>query len=217
MQSASSLFANKPFQLPEEVYPLIDKADIVVFEGFEMVGKSFLMKEIGKMFNLTISYRPDWEGAMSDSVISRGNRYIPGLAVVDFWKNASGNFYGSTPRLLIDRWIAVSYVYQSMYSQKNDLATQEALIESAKLVVDDLNIIFIHKKHASEEDAKAMYEFTMSRSKEHDDIYDKFHDFEEYYQHYLQFEDCYEEFYRRSGFPVVFLSSIGNEVLKEME
>ena len=78
--------------IPDELLSAIDNADVVVFEGFEMTGKSYLAKQVNQKY-ASILYRPDWEGAMTDRVVKRGNRFIPGLAVLGLWKQLmeSGN------------------------------------------------------------------------------------------------------------------------------
>ena len=64
------------FKLPEEVSNEIKSADIVVFEGFEMTGKSTLAEYIQNKYAPSYLYRPDWEGILDTNILSRGNRHI---------------------------------------------------------------------------------------------------------------------------------------------
>lgn len=199
--------------IPEFLDKEIRGADIIVFEGFEMTGKSTLAREVESRYKPSFLYRPNWEEVLTTSVISRGNRHIPGIAIVDSWGDMilDGIIPGET-KLLLDRWMAVSVVYQQMYSQETDSASPEKLAEAFKMCARDLKVIFIHKNHGSIEEAKKMYEITTSTSSEHADIYDKFGSFEDYYKAYLHFEECYEKFYSSplNPFPVFKVSSLTN-------
>ena len=105
---------------------------VLVFEGFEMTGKSRLLSEVkSELIDSglqAIDYRPDWEDALNENVVSRGNRYIPGISVVEFFSKLND----LEKVLLLDRWVAVSYVYQKMYNQSSDCKDFESLIKSAK-------------------------------------------------------------------------------------
>lgn len=200
-------------RIPDFLDKEIDKADIIVFEGFEMTGKSTLAREVELRYKPSFLYRPDWEEVLTTSVVSRGNRHIPGIAVVDTWGDMvlDGIIKPGT-KLLLDRWMAVSVVYQQMYSQVTDSASPEALAKAFKKSARDFNVIFIHKNHGSIEEARKMYEITTQTSSEHADIYDKFTSFEDYYKAYLHFEECYEKFYSSplNPFPVLKVSSLTN-------
>lgn len=199
--------------VPVEVLDAIDDADVIVFEGFEMTGKSYLARYINSKY-ASVLYRPDWEGAMTDSVVSRGNRYIPGLAVLGLWKQLAGSSKLSPNKLLIDRWMAVSYVYQIRYNQKSDAMSLDDLVRAHHLAAEGLNLVIIHKQHEDEAEARQMYEMTHG-SADHSDIYDRFDTFEDYYKAYQAFNDTYLEFYReKCGFPTYVLSSLGNRILE---
>jgi hypothetical protein len=193
----------------------IDSADVIVFEGFEMTGKSTLAKQIANSYPPldTMIYRPDWESAMNDKVVSRGNRYIPGLTTIDFFKSIKSRSPLTYPgKLLLDRWMAVAYVYQKAYNQVSDNTDMDHLIKSHVDVAKGLDIIFLHKKHLSKEEAREMYNITMSTSSEHEDIYDRFNGFEDYYRHYCKFESLYDEFYSLIPFDVYKISSLTNKL-----
>lgn len=200
--------------LPKEILDAIKSADVVVFEGFEMTGKSYLAKQISQTCD-SILYRPDWEGSMTDRVVSRGNRYIPGLAALGFWKQIHSYMlqYDRSPVLLIDRWMAVSYVYQILYNQQSDAMSLDELIQAHDSAAEGLNLIIIHKQHEDEHEARRMYEIS-SGSADHSDIYDRFDDFDTYYRSYLKFNDTYLDFYQNHcHFPTYLVSSLGNKLL----
>jgi hypothetical protein len=177
--------------IPEELLLAIDNADVVVFEGFEMTGKSYLAKQVNQKY-ASILYRPDWEGAMTDNVVRRGNRFIPGLAILGLWKQLSASV--GPKRLLIDRWMAVSYVYQIQYNQPTDAVSLDELVKAHILAADGLNLVMVHKQHSSVEEARDMYELSL-KSSDHSDIYDRFNSFEDYYEAYRKFNDSYLKFY----------------------
>lgn len=197
--------------IPEELLLAIDNADVVVFEGFEMTGKSYLAKQVNQKY-ASILYRPDWEGAMTDNVVRRGNRFIPGLAILGLWKQLSASV--GPKRLLIDRWMAVSYVYQIQYNQPTDAVSLDELVKAHILAADGLNLVMVHKQHSSVEEAREMYELSL-KSADHSDIYDRFSSFEDYYEAYRKFNDSYLKFYEECcPFPTYILSSLGNRILE---
>lgn len=197
--------------IPEEVLVAISNADVAVFEGFEMTGKSYLAKQINQRYD-SILYRPDWEGAMNDQVVKRGNRFIPGLAILGLWKQLLES--GNPKRLLIDRWMAVSYVYQIQYNQSTDATNLDELVKAHILAADGMNLVMIHKQHSSVEEAREMYEMSL-KSLDHSDIYDHFSSFEDYYKAYQKFNDSYLKFYEECcPFPTYILSSLGNRILE---
>lgn len=197
--------------IPEEVLVAINNADVAVFEGFEMTGKSYLARQINQRYD-SILYRPDWEGAMNDQVVKRGNRFIPGLAILGLWKQLLES--GNPKRLLIDRWMAVSYVYQIQYNQSTDATNLDELVKAHILAASGLNLVMIHKQHSNEEEARKMYEMSL-KSLDHSDIYDHFSSFEDYYKAYQKFNDSYLRFYEECcPFPTYILSSLGNRILE---
>lgn len=185
----------------------LEPCNFIVFEGFEMTGKTHLLNQVKNAFDNAISYRPDWEGVFSDEVVSRGNRYIPGLVAADFFKKLDL----TDKRLLIDRWVGVSYVYQKMYNQTQDCSDFSEVIKSAKEITSGMKMIFVHKYHSSKEEARRMYNISVADN-DHSDVYDKFESFEDYWKKYLDFEELYEQFYRESGFPVIMISSYYNKI-----
>lgn len=197
--------------ISDELLSAIDNADVVVFEGFEMTGKSYLAKQVNQRYD-SILYRPDWEGAMNDQVVKRGNRFIPGLAILGLWKQLLES--GNPKRLLIDRWMAVSYVYQIQYNQSTDATNLDELVKAHILAADGINLVMIHKQHSSVEEAREMYEMSL-KSLDHSDIYDHFSSFEDYYKAYQKFNDSYLKFYEECcPFPTYILSSLGNRILE---
>ncbi len=204
-------------KLSEEVSNEIKSADIVVFEGFEMTGKSTLAEYIQNKYAPSYLYRPDWEGILDTNIVARGNRYIPGISVVSSWSELRAlNLIQSDIKLLLDRWMAVSLVYQTMYNQSSDSKNSYLLAKSFIKSVGNLRVVFLHKSHSSEEEARLMYDITMRNSKNHTDIYDKFDNFKDYYEKYLLFEDCYDRFYNSNlnPFKVIKLSSLTNKIIK---
>lgn len=199
--------------IPEFLDKEISKADIIVFEGFEMTGKSTLAHEIERRYKPNFLYRPDWEEVLPSSVVSRGNRYIPGIAMVDAWGDMMLD--GIIPpgtKLLLDRWMASSLVYYEIYNQSADFKDMNSLVNAFKKSARDFKVLFIHKNHASREEARTMYDITKKNSSSHNDAYDHFNGFDDYFVNYLSFEKVYDKFYSDvSPFPVMKLSSLTNE------
>lgn len=198
--------------LPAEVEYDIGSSEVAAFEGFEMTGKSYLAKQVHQKWP-SVMYRPDWEGSLNDKVVRRGNRYIPGLVVVDLFKSILRR-YCQPSLLIIDRWLAVSYVYRILYEQPSDCADLDEMVKSFRTAANGLRVVILHKSHADKSDAKFLYE--KSLLSDHDDKYDQFASFEDYWKKYNIFNDAYLEFYQtKCPFPVYDLASIDNRILHE--
>ena len=205
-------------ELPEVLKDFIKQSDVLVFEGFDMVGKSHLLSQVYEELEYhtnkgTFKYRPDWEGCLSTNVVSRGNRYIPGIVLLDIWKSVIKSTY-SQPKLLIDRWLAVSYVYSVLYDQKSDSKSSQDLIKAHVDAVGDLELTFIYKCHKDKNEAWRLYELANADS-DHEDEYDKFDNFDRYYETYQLAHSLYMDFFRNlDKFKVVVISSLDNEILE---
>lgn len=199
--------------LPEKLSTDIGSVDILVFEGFEMTGKSYLAKQVHDQWPSAL-YRPDWEGALSDKVVRRGNRFIPGLVVLDLLRSIR-EAHCQPPMIILDRWLAVSYVYRVLYGQASDCSNLEDMVESFKLAASPFNVVIVHKSHADKADAQRMFSTSVQDS-DHSDQYDRFSSFEDYWQKYNQFNSEYLKFYEdKCPFHTYELSSYGNIILHE--
>ena len=204
-------------QLPAPLLADIYNSDAVVLEGFEMVGKSYLLNVIKEKYEEfkqpVLAYRPDWEGSLNDKVISRGNRYIPGIVLFDVWKNLHSI---NKPKLLLDRWLASTYVYSIMYDQEQDCKYISDMIKGHESAVgDNMRLIFIYKCHKTRGDASKFYDMAI-RDAEHSDKYDKFEDFNDYYRNYEKADALYRNFFKSMcKFKVYCINSIDNELIEE--
>ena len=207
------LFQKLPASLVADIY----YSGAVVLEGFEMVGKSYLLNGIKEKYEEynqpVLAYRPDWEGSLNDKVISRGNRYIPGIVLFDIWKNLNST---SKPKLLLDRWLASTYVYSIMYDQEQDCKYISDMIKGHEDAVgSDMKLIFIYKCHKNNDEAREFYDMAINDN-DHSDKYDKFEDFEDYYRNYEKADALYRNFFKSMcKFKVYCISSIDNELIEE--
>lgn len=204
-------------ELPVPVVGAIRQSDAVVFEGFDMTGKSYLLDTIkSELGNKVWNYRPDWEGCLSDKVVSRGNRYIPGIALFDVWNNLVSNSGSKLEiTLLLDRWLASPYVYGMLYDQETDYETFSDMIIAHEKAVGDLKVVFIYKCHKDIDEAKRFYDMS-TKDSAHEDGYDKFESFDDYYYNYCKADTLYHNFFRdMCNFKVYCISSMTNELLEE--
>lgn len=178
-----------------------NKYDIIVLEGYEMTGKTYYIEQLQKKIHNCISYMPNWN-VINDKILSRGNRYAVGLSVIDFFSRL--NLVNS--KLILDRWVASSYAYKKFYNQSSDFSNLDDLVESVNKSLQDKKILFIHKCHKDIDMAKKMYNLSVVDAN-HSDLYDKFENFDSYYDNYLEFEKLFNEFYDKSKFEVIKVNS----------
>lgn len=188
---------------------------LVAFEGFEMTGKSTSIKKaishtiskIGTDQDISI-YRPSYD-SITDDIISKGNRYLLGLGAIDMFRQMND----PNKILLLDRWVASSYVYMKYHHQISDCLSLDKLIKVHKECSEGLNPLFIHKFHKNEEEAEVMYDMS-TRDSNHTDDYDRFSSFEDYWLKYLEHERLFEEFYNKSRFAVIKITSYSNKIIE---
>lgn len=202
------------FNIYKPMIDLMDEYDVFIFEGFEMTGKTYMIDQMSKeMFDL--DYYPyqdkvDWSVIYSDKILKRGNRYILGLRDIDNF----GYNHADHEKMLLDRSIASSYVYQQFYAQDHDYDSFDDVVESFNNIINKNNIkvLFIYKYHYSIKDAKTIYNKSNSDSN-HEDKYDKFSSFEDYYRTYCKFHRLFFDFFHRYGFKYIKVKSTQGDII----
>lgn len=180
----------------EELHNGMILKDIIIVEGFEMVGKSTAIKNLFVKEGYT-SYHATHD--LTDITVGRNNSWTIGYGVLDFLKQYNQNFLVHFPaKVVIDRGIFSSYVYQKLYGPEGDL--------DFKILDYYANDEFFHNeithcyvRPANKAVARMLWENSKNRPKNPNILsnkYDQFKTFEDYWEMYKKAEDLFFESYK---------------------
>lgn len=170
--------------------------DIVIVEGFEMVGKSTVIENLFVEEGYT-NYHATHD--LTDATVGRNNSWTIGYGVLDFLKQYNQNFLTHFPaKVAIDRGVFSSYVYQKLYGPEGDL--------DSKVLEHYTNDKFFHNevthcyvRPANESVSRMLWENSKKRPKNPNALsnsYDQFSTFEDYWKMYKRAEDLFFESYK---------------------
>lgn len=184
---------------------IINNYDIVVFEGHEMVGKSYLMNHISQSLSNkginVVNIQKDWNCLKCP----KGNWYIPNLSLIE----SSEEILKSGGKMLMDRGLASSYVYMKYYNQESVVPTPETLIGIMKDLNKKYRILYIHKFHSNIYEANNMYLLSQD-DLAHDDAYDNFTSGKDLMESSIEFNKLFSDFYAKSKSTVALVTSYSN-------
>lgn len=181
--------ASKEGRLP---YSLIcDQYDVVIYEGYDMVGKTTLLNKAMDSTSRCISYRPDYDIVEIPGVLDRATRFVPGLCVLDYYSQT----FDPYKTLNIDRGVGSWIVYGTKYNgQHINAEPLKSAVQRFNTLCHKLNILIVYKYHKCKEDAQLIHQKSMS-SRQELDAYD-IDDFEQYWNSYLEFHEEYKKAFR---------------------
>lgn len=166
---------------------IINDYDILVVEGYDMVGKSTLISNLVSIMSTldfhrvrpVVVFRPDYDNLCYDDVIDKSNRLVIGLSVLDFIRSDK-NYNKLT---IFDRGLPSGIVYSALY-QDNKL--NKCMIDSYIDLYLNMKTCILYINHESKSSAMVKYNKSILDNN-HEDDYDKFSSFDEYYSTYLKF------------------------------
>lgn len=193
----------------EGLYNLISEYDIVIFEGFEMVGKSTLIEKYKEMLSENyrdfICHRPDYEGVLK-GLVDYDKYYLVGLSSFD----ALVQHKARRTQLILDRSQPSNIAY-SIGKCQTGVPLDEIKYAYGRLT-SNLDVIVVHCNHIGQDDnfhsAKEKYKSSMSSRVGKLSEYDKYNNFTEYLKDYIKFENIYKLVYSQyapADWKVVFL------------
>lgn len=181
--------------------------NICIVEGFDMVGKSFFMKNFMPEFSI---YHANHD--LTDQTIGRHNSWAIGYGIIDFLSQTG---IGKT-KVVIDRGVGSSYVYKMLYEGSSDLISEVVKWYSEDEFFKE-SVGHIHVCHYNRASAKVIYAKSQSREENPNKIsaqFDKFLSFDEYWEFYEVAEDLFKSVYEKLGIkPIVVKSFNGGYVI----
>lgn len=186
-------------------YTMIDKYDVVIFEGYEMTGKTSLLNELSQTFdNYVVDFRPSYETLNYSYIIDRPDRYIHGLHLFDFYRQ--NKLKGKLlPKLFLDRNIHTGIAY-GLGLQGKDISYYSQAIQNTKMATEGLKVLVIYKYHKDEVSARRMFELA---NKDDSRILDKYDDteFNTYWSNYKKFDNLFQQAFSELKFDIIGISS----------
>lgn len=187
------------------VSDIVNNYDIVVFEGHEMVGKSYLMNHVSQSLSdkdiNVVNIQKDWNCLKCP----KGNWYIPNLSLIE----SSEEILKNGGKMLMDRGLASSYVYMKYYNQESVLSTPEELLGMMKELNKKYKILYVHKFHPNMYEASHIFELSQDDSA-HEDSYDNFKSEEDLFKESIKFNKLFSDFYAKSKSTVALVTSYSN-------
>lgn len=180
----------------ESLYNLLTEYDVVIFEGFEMVGKSTLIDEYKSMLADNdrdfIHHRPDYEGVLK-GLVDYNKYYLVGLSSFDALVRSRDRF----TQIILDRSQPSNIAYSIGKCQTG--VPLDKLRLAYEELTKNLEVLVVHCNHLGSDDnftsAQAKYKSAMSSRKDNLSEYDKYTDFSEYLKDYIKFEEIYKLVY----------------------
>ena len=171
---------------------------IYIVDGFDIVGKSTLMKELLPDYKL---WYPTHD--LSDKILGRHESWVLGYAVLDYLSQVT-----PSDKIVINRGVFSSYVYMRLYTNKIFPEDIINWYKSNQFFLENIGHIYV--KHEDVDSAKLLYESSKSREKSSNpvsDKYDSFRTFSDYWVLYNKADLLFREIYQKLGVtPRVFTS-----------
>ena len=184
------------FHSIEGLYNLLNEYDVVIFEGFEMVGKSTLIDTYKSMLADNerdfIHHRPDYEGVLK-GLVDYDKYYLVGLSSLDALVRSKDRF----TQLILDRSQPSNIAYSIGKCQTG--VPLDNLRLAYEELTKNLDVLVVHCNHLGSDDnfssAQEKFKSAISSRKDNLSEYDKYTDFSEYLRDYIKFEEIYKLVY----------------------
>lgn len=162
--------------------------NVIILEGFEMVGKSTMSKLLRNKIANSILYRPNYED--NYRYLTPDQYYIVGLASFEALSQVLDL---NLDKLILDRGLPSNIVYSF---GKSHVVPYPELHKIYKRMTQDLAVAVVHCNHQDLESAITKYDSAIASRKELSE-YDTYLKFEDYYEDYTRFEKYYDAAYDR--------------------
>lgn len=169
---------------------------VVVVEGFDMVGKTFFMKEHLSQYKI---FHADHE--LTDATVGRNNSWTIGYGIFDLMSQTGLNV--SDP-IVIDRCVASSFVYSKLFPDGGvSKESMDQIVDwYSKCKVFKEDVVHVHVCHYNRCTARKIYEASQHREKNPNPLsaeLDKYSSFDEYWSAYKLAECWFESVYSQLG------------------
>lgn len=170
---------------------------IVSVEGFDMVGKDYVIKNHLKVPEGSSFYRPEYK--LFDQMFSRNDAWVIGYSILDFLSQRPTN---ETEMIFFNRFIISSLVYSELYG--GDLHKIENLRKIYEYYNYDalkskgFDIEINHVCHESQSSAMRM--MITSKNRSDNEPLDNFETFESYWMMYEDAENLFKKYYDLLGY-----------------
>lgn len=178
--------------------PDFNNYDIIIFEGYEHVGKTYLMDKLQTRelrFRDITRHSPEY---CKKYGITHSDMYKVGLIAIrialhtmDIAFKHMDNYSMYSPLLYLDRSLASTIVYNTLSNQK-EVIDIDKLIEQYKEVFRGRKVLIVHVSHYNTESMDELLKASISKP----DDYDKFADFNDYARKYCKFESAFDDAYK---------------------
>ena len=165
----------------------MDTTNALIFEGFDLVGKTTYAKSL--INNL---YRPDY--SVVDKYYSRNIAFMYGYAQADLFVYMKDNDLVIPEKIGIDRSVMSGYVYSRLYPDKFLEPVPPDIVVSYYMKMtyafDQVDIYNVYHKDIVS--ARAIYDYNKNHETDHIESFDIFDDFDQYFSYFLASVDYFD-------------------------
>lgn len=186
----------------------LDGYDVVMVEGYEMVGKTTLVNKLSKEYNiapLIVDYN-----LFNRDVIHPNDRYILGLSSIStMMSHPRYRFHKYKDKkefILMDRSLPSNLVYNEIYKDEKSYDRIELITESYIKLLKGKKILILHLQH-TDKDIFELY-YNNSKDRPTNDDYDKFIGVDE---SWIDYKKCNELFLS------LYNSTLFYHIIQELE
>lgn len=160
-----------------------------ILEGFDIVGKTTYSRML-----VDSVYRPDY--SIFDQYFDRTLAFMFGYAQADTWSYCKSAGL-SVPELVgIDRSPISGYVYSRLYGKDIEPLSCDFVISYLMKMLKAFDQIEIYDvRHSGMESAEEIYDYTQKYSEDHNEPFDTFDSFSDYYNTYSRASIYFDAIY----------------------
>lgn len=178
-------------------------SNIMIYEGCDIVGKTYLAKSLAKKTN-SIYYRIDLHEYDNSGIAGcHGVKWAVYKSLFDFIESIHGELNND---IIIDRAFMSYLVYTKFYvpEMANGLDPVIKLVKSNK---EFMSASHVYVRHKDPESAKVIY-YRALLDRTLLDENDKFNSFDDYWNHYKMIDSLYMEFYKLLGIEPIIIDHV---------
>ena len=160
----------------------------LIFEGFDLVGKTTFAKSL--IDNL---YRPDY--SVLDNDYNRNLAFMIGYGQSDLFVHMKDYDLPIPERIGFDRSLLSSYVYSRLYQSElyKPVPTDIVVSYYMKMLYafDQVDVYNVYHKDIVS--ARAIYDHNKNHETDHTESFDQFEDFDQYFSYFLASVDYFDD------------------------
>lgn len=181
--------------------------NIVLVEGFDMVGKNTYVK---KNFPHYCKYF-EYDHTLTDITGNRDKAWIAGYGIISFLDYVLKNTNTTNLHVAINRGVLSSVVYEKIYNRKDIQSEILDWYKNNSFFTEEVKHVYV--RHHNADTAREIYNKSISREEASNEInksYDSFNSFEDYWMVYSLADQLFMNTYKHLGIKPTIVETLPN-------